>query len=57
MAMALALAVPVQLCGPLIVILPSLVTLPLKASNGALNDSEQPVSVTSVERPISGALQ
>lgn len=51
--MALALALPVQLWTPLIVIFPSRVTSPLKASNGASKDSAQDVSVTFIEIPIS----
>ena len=46
MVTALSVALPVQFCGPLKVIFPLLVTLPLKPSNGGANESAQLVSVT-----------
>jgi hypothetical protein len=53
----LAAAVPVQLCGPVNVRCPSLVTAPVKASKGGANASEQPVCVTMVVIPTSDASQ
>jgi hypothetical protein len=43
---AFVAAVPVQLWGPLSVILPSAVTAPVNPSKGGANDSEQFVCVT-----------
>jgi hypothetical protein len=51
--MALAVASPVQLWGPLKVILPVSLTLPLKPLKGAANDSAQAVSVTVKLMPTS----
>jgi hypothetical protein len=47
----LAVAVPVQLWGPLTVTLPSLFKVPVKPSNGAANESEQSVCVTITRCP------
>jgi hypothetical protein len=47
----LAMTVPVQLSGPLKVIFPSLVSIPMKPSKGAANESEQAVSVTTAFIP------
>ena len=49
---ALLVAVPVQLWGPLRVMVPSAVTLPLNASNGAAIDNWQAFSVTCSVLPI-----
>jgi hypothetical protein len=53
----LAVAVPAQLWGPLTMILPSLVRVPLKPLNGAANESEQPVWVTATLCPTSEGSQ
>jgi hypothetical protein len=50
---ALAVAVPVQLWGPLRVTLPSLVKVPVKPLNGAANESEQSFCVTTTLCPMS----
>lgn len=50
-------AVPVQFCGPLRVIFPSLVTLPLNALKGEANDSMHALSVTFRVMPIKEASQ
>jgi hypothetical protein len=54
---ALAPAVPVQLCGPLTVILPSFVTVPVKPLKGDAKASEQSVWVTTALCPTSDASQ
>ncbi len=57
-AIAVGDAVPLQVCGPLTVIFPSAVTLPVKPSNGALNVSEQSLfSVTVTAWPTSEVSQ
>jgi hypothetical protein len=50
-------AVPLQLCGPVSEIFPSVVTLPMKPLNGAANDSEQAFSVTMTLCPTSDESQ
>ena len=55
--MALAVASPVQLWGPLKVILPASLTLPVKPLKGAANDSAHAVSVTVKLMPTSVASQ
>ena len=57
MVTALLVALPVQLCGPLRVILPAVSTLPMKASNGASKDSAHSVSVTLKVEPTSDGSQ
>jgi hypothetical protein len=52
-----ALVVPVQLCGPVSVILSSLVALPMNWSNGAAKLSAQAFSVTFKVSPTSEASQ
>jgi hypothetical protein len=48
---------PVQLCGPLSVTVPSAPTLPVKPLNGAAKESEQLVSVTAAVMPMSDESQ
>lgn len=55
--MALAVASPVQLWGPLKVIFPAALTVPLKASNGAAKESAQLASVTTNWLPTSDESQ
>ena len=49
---ALVLAVPVQLWGPLSVMVPLVVRLPLNESNGGPNDSAQAFCVTCTVMPM-----
>ena len=53
----LAVAAPVQLWGPLTKILPSLARVPVKPLNGAANEIEQPVCVTTTLCPTSEGSQ
>jgi hypothetical protein len=53
----LAVAVPVQLWGPLTVTLPSLFNVPVKPLNGDANESEQSVCVTTTLCPTSEGSQ
>jgi hypothetical protein len=53
MEIELAEAAPVQLCGPLTTSLQSEPTVPVKPSNGAANEREQPVCVTDTLWPMS----
>jgi len=53
----LAVTVPVQLWGPLRVILPSLVTVPVKPLNGCAVEIEQSVCVTTALCPMRDASQ
>jgi hypothetical protein len=53
----LAMTVPVQLWGPLKVIFPSIVRVPLKLLNGGANESEQSVCVTIAFCPTRDASQ
>ena len=55
--MAVAEASPVQVWGPVSATFPSAVTLPLKPSNGAANESAQSVSVTVKLMPTREASQ
>ena len=48
MLIALIVASPAQVCGPLSVIAPVAVTEPVKALNGAANESAQPASSTEI---------
>jgi hypothetical protein len=48
---------PVQLCGPWRLMLPSELTVPVKLSNGAANDSAQLASETTAVMPTSDASQ
>jgi hypothetical protein len=56
-AIVLAATVPVQLCGPVTVILSSLVTVPLNPLKGAPKVSEHPVCVTTALCPMSEGSQ
>lgn len=57
MAIESVVAVPVQLCGPLTVTLPSGVNVPVKPSKGAPRVSEQFVWLTDTGFPMSEASQ
>ncbi len=54
---AVAVAEPAHVCGPLTVILSSLVTVPVKPLNGAPKESAQPLCVTTAFCPRSDASQ
>jgi hypothetical protein len=56
-AIAVALAVPEHVCGPLSEIFPSAVTEPVKPSNGGANERAHCFSVTTAAFPTSDASQ
>jgi hypothetical protein len=57
MEIEVAVAMPVQLCGPVRTTLPSEATVPLNPLNGAANEREQSVCVTATLWPMNEETQ